>query len=104
MKAISVIQRCATMSAALVAFASVAEADDFMDACMGGGSSGIDMAKTCTCISGKLAGGNRADVIEALRRSNQAMTDTSKPIDPSTLPPNLMRGLQTFVLAQGDCL
>jgi len=32
------------------------------------------------------------------------MSDTSKPIDPSTLPPNLMRGLQATVVAQADCM
>jgi hypothetical protein len=32
------------------------------------------------------------------------MTDTSKSIDPSTLPPNLMKGLQASVVAQADCM
>jgi hypothetical protein len=104
MKAISVILRCATMGAALLAFASAAHADEFYDACMLGNSPATDMPKTCACMSTKIAGPVRADAAEALRRSFQAMSDTSKTLDPSTLPPNLMRGLQAAVLAQADCL
>jgi hypothetical protein len=104
MKAVSVVLWSATVGLALVAFSAAAQADDFMDACLGGTSPGTDMSRICACVSGKVTGASRADVVEALRRSNQAMADTSKPIDPSTLPPNLMRGLQTFVSAQADCM
>jgi len=69
-----------------------------------GASPGTDMAKTCACMSTKVPNDVRADATEALRRTYQAMSDTSKPIDPSTLPPNLMRGLQATVLAQADCM
>jgi hypothetical protein len=100
MKAISILVGCA----AVVVISTAAQADDFFDACMGGASPATDMGKICTCISGKVPGSMRPDVVEALRRSNQAMSDTSRPIDPSTLPPNLMRGLQAFVSAQADCM
>lgn len=69
-----------------------------------GASAGTDMAQTCACMSNKIPADQRADAAEALRRSWQAMADTSKPIDPSTLPPHLMRGLQAAVLAQADCM
>ncbi len=100
MKAISAI-----LAVALLAFASSAQAaDEFTDACMLGASPGTDMAKTCACMSTKIPADVRADAAEALRRSYKAMSDTSKPIDPSTLPPNLMKGLQAAVLAQADCM
>ena len=104
MKAISIVLRCATMGAALLAFASVAHADEFYDACMLGNSPATDMPKTCSCMSTKIAASVREDATEALRRSYKSMSDTSKAIDPSTLPPNLMRGLQAVVLAQADCM
>jgi hypothetical protein len=92
------------IAAALLALSNAAYADDFTDACMLGSSPATDMPKTCACMSTKITGAGRADAIAALRRSYQAMSDTSKSIDPATLPPNLMRGLQAVVLAQADCM
>src|SRR5215212_9851795 len=99
MMTISVVLRCVGVSIAMLAFATAAHADAFTDACMLGASPGTDMPKTCACMSTKLPNDIRADATEALRRAYQAMSDTSKSIDPSTLPPNLMRGLQATVLA-----
>ena len=104
MKAISIVLRCATVCGALLAFTSAAHADEFYDACMLGNSPATDMPKTCACMSTKIAPSVRTDATEALRRSYRSMSDTSKAIDPSTLPPNLMRGLQAVVLAQADCM
>jgi hypothetical protein len=104
MKAISVVLRGAAVSAALLVLSTAAHADDFTDACMLGSDPATDMPKTCACMSTKITGAGRADAIEALRRSYKAMSDTSKSIDPSTLPPNVMRGLQAVVLAQADCM
>jgi hypothetical protein len=104
MKAISIVLRCATVCGALLAFTSAAHADEFYDACMLGNSPATDMPKTCACMSTKIAASVREDATEALRRSYKSMSDTSKAIDPSTLPPNLMRGLQAVVLAQADCM
>jgi|1185.fasta_scaffold374712_2 hypothetical protein len=104
MKASSVVMRSAASCAAALAFAAVAHADAFTDACMLGSSPGTDMPKTCACMSTKVPNDIRADATEALRRAYKAMSDTSKSIDPSTLPPNLMRGLQATVLAQADCM
>ena len=102
MKRISAIAAAAFL--ALVPVVPALAADEFTDACMLGASPGTDMGKTCACMSTKIAPDIRADASEALRRSWQAMSDTSKPIDPSTLPPNLMKGLQATVLAQADCM
>ena len=104
MKAISIVMHSA-LAAALLGFAGAANAaDDFIDACIQSAPSGGDMAKTCACMSTKIPADARADAAEALRRSAKAMADTSQPIDPSTLPPNLMKGLQATVLAQADCM
>ena len=88
----------------LLAFVAPARADDFIDACIQSAPSGGDMAKTCACMSTKIPADVRADAAEALRRSAKVMTDTSRSIDPSTLPPNLMKGLQATVVAQADCM
>ena len=104
MKAISIVLRCATVCGALLAFTSAAHADEFYDACMLGNSPATDMPKTCACMSTKIPGDVRADATEALRRSYKAMSDTGTLLDPTQLPPNLMRGLQATVLAQADCM
>jgi hypothetical protein len=104
MKMVSVVLRCAAVSVAVLAFATAVQADAFTDACMLGASPGTDMPKTCACMSTKVPNDIRADATEALRRAYQATLDTSKSIDPSTLPPNLMKGLQATVLAQANCM
>jgi len=105
MKAISLALRCTTVCVALLGFGMTAHAaDEFVDACMLGAAPGTDMAKTCACMSTKVPADLQADAAEALRRSYRAMSDTSTPLDPSTLPPNLMKGLQAAVLAQADCM
>jgi len=105
MKTISVLLRGTAMAAALLAFVAGAQAaDEFIDACMLGASPATDMPKTCACMSTKIPPDVRADASEALRRSWQAMSSGAKPLDPSTLPPNLMKGLQAAVLAQADCM
>jgi hypothetical protein len=94
----------AIATAAFFALAPAAHADEFMDACMLGNSPASDMPRTCACISTKIAADVRADATAALRRSYESTRDTAQSIDPSTLPPNLMRGLQAYVAAQADCL
>jgi hypothetical protein len=94
-----------SMALVLLAFSASAQAaDDFIDACVRSAPSGGDMAATCACMSTKIPADVRADAAEALRRAAKVMTDTSRSIDPSTLPPNLMRGLQATVVAQADCM
>ncbi len=88
MKAISIVMHSA-LAVTLLGFATSSyAADDFIEACM----------------STKIPADVRADAAEALRRSSKVMTDTSRSIDPSTLPPNLMKGLQATALAQADCM
>jgi hypothetical protein len=100
------MKRISAIGAALacLVLAPAAHADEFYDACMLGNSPASDMPKTCACISTKIAPEVRADATAALRRSYESTRDASRSIDPSTLPPNLMRGLQAYVAAQADCL
>ena len=105
MKARSVVLQSVAIAAALLSLATGAQAaDEFIEACMLGSSPATDMPKTCACMSTKIPPDVRADAAEALRRSWKEMQNTSRSMDPSTLPPNLMRGLQAAVLAQADCM
>jgi len=104
MKTRLAVLRYGTVLAALLVIASPARADDFMDACVAGANGGTGMTQTCTCISAKLPAASRADATAALRRSTQSMQENATPLDPASLPPNLMRGLQAYVLAQSECM
>lgn len=104
MKVRFAVLKGASVAAALLAMSGVAWADEFTDACMLGSDPATDMPKTCACMSTKVPGEVRADAIEALRRSYKAMSDTGTLLDPTQLPPNLMRGLQAVVVAQADCM
>jgi hypothetical protein len=104
MKPSSAILKGAAFAAALLVLSTPAWADDFIDACMLGSDPATDMPKTCACMSGKVPGNVRADAIAALKQSYKSMQDTGTLLDPTQLPPNLMRGLQATVLAQADCM
>jgi hypothetical protein len=105
MKAVSIVLHSLAVGAALLVSVTAAQADDFIDACvLSSGGGGDAQVKTCACMSAKIPANVRADAAEALRRSWKVINDTSKPIDPSTLPLNLMNGLQAAVLAQADCM
>lgn len=104
MKARSVVLKGATVAAALLGLSTAAWADEFIDACMLGSDPATDMPKTCACMSTKIPGNVRADAIAALKQSYKTMQDTGTLLDPTQLPPNLMRGLQATVLAQADCM
>ena len=103
MKVLSIVSAAAVATALLSAVTPV-RADDFTDACMLGSSPGTDMVQTCACMSTKIPADVRADAAQALRRSWEHFQRTSTALDPSALPPNLMRGLQAAVLAQSYCM
>jgi hypothetical protein len=104
MKVSSVTLKSATAAAALLVLSTGARADEFTDACMLGSDPSTNMPKTCACMSTKIPGDVRADAIAALKQSYKSMQDTGTLLDPTQLPPNLMRGLQATVLAQADCM
>jgi hypothetical protein len=103
MKVLSIVGVTA-VAAALLSVVTPARADEFTDACMLGSSPGTDMVQTCACMSTKIPADVRSDAAQALRRSWEHFQKTSSALDPSTLPPNLMRGLQAAVLAQSYCM
>lgn len=72
---------------------------DFMSVCRATGSE-----KTCLCMQGQIPADKMAAAISAMRKSNQAMSEGGSPLDPSTLPPAEMQGLQQVVLAQAACM
>jgi hypothetical protein len=72
---------------------------DFMSVCRTTGSE-----KTCACMQGQIPADKMAAAISAMAKSNKAMSEGGAPLDPSTLPPAEMQGLQQVVLAQAACM
>lgn len=92
------------VSTTLLLTATTARADEFMDACMMNSAANPGMAKICSCMSANVSEPVRADAAVALRKSNQATAEGGAPLDPSTLPANLQKGMQAIVLAQAQCM
>jgi hypothetical protein len=72
---------------------------DFMSTCRVTASE-----KTCICMQGQIPADKMPAAISAMRKSNAAMSEGGNPLDPSTLPPAEMQGLQQVVLAQAACM
>lgn len=92
------------LSTTLLLAATMARADEFMDACMMNNGSNPEMPKVCSCMSANVSASTRADAAAALRKSNQSAAESGTPLDPSTLPANLQKGMQAIVLAQAQCM
>ena len=60
--------------------------------------------KSCQCMQGKIPPELMPAAVAAMQKSNAAMSQGGNPLDPSTLPPDQMRGLQQVVLAQAACM
>jgi hypothetical protein len=91
------------LSTALLLAATTGWADEFMDACMMNSGGNPEMPKICSCMSANVGQADRAEAAAALRRSNQSVAGGGAPLDPSTLPANLQKGMQAIVLAQAQC-
>jgi hypothetical protein len=76
-----------------------AGAQDFMSVCRSTGSE-----QSCQCMQGKIPPELMPAAVAAMQKSNAAMSQGGNPLDPSTLPPDQMRGLQQVVLAQAACM
>ena len=76
-----------------------AGAQDFMSVCRTTGSE-----QSCQCMQPKIPPELMPAAIAAMQKSNAAMSEGGNPLDPSTLPPDQMRGLQQVVLAQAACM
>ena len=72
---------------------------DFMSVCRT-----TSTEKTCVCMQGQIPADKMPGAIAAMRKSNAAMSEGGNPLDPSTLPPAEMQGLQAVVLAQANCM
>jgi hypothetical protein len=72
---------------------------DFMSVCRT-----TSTEKTCVCMQGQIPADKMPAAIAAMRKSNAAMSEGGNPLDPSTLPPAEMQGLQAVVLAQANCM
>jgi hypothetical protein len=72
---------------------------DFMSVCRT-----TSTEKTCVCMQGQIPADKMPAAVAAMRKSNAAMSEGGNPLDPSTLPPAEMQGLQAVVLAQAYCM
>jgi hypothetical protein len=85
-----------------VGFSFAALADDFIKECKIG-NPGADADKVCTCMSGKVTGADRAGAIDGMNKTNTAMAKGGA-MDPSTMTPQVMKGMETVMTAQVACM
>ena len=82
-------------------FSFAARADDFIKECKAG-TPGPDADKVCTCMSGKVSGADRVAAIDGMSKSNAASAKGGQ-LDPSSLTPQQVKGLETVVTAESAC-
>ena len=95
---------CAAATAAVLflGLPAAAQTDNFMSECQQG-SSAADPVKACTCMSGKVIGGVRADAIAAMHSMNTTKGANGGPPDPKALPAAQQKGLEVVIAAHGQC-
>ena len=79
-----------------------AMAADFFKECKIG-NPGPAPAKICNCMNGKITGADRPDVIEAMSKTNTAMAKGAQ-ADPNTMTPKVMKGIETAMTVQMQCM
>lgn len=79
-----------------------ASADDFMKECQAG-TPGPDSAKICKCMSDKVPGAERSGAIEAMTKTNAALAKGAQ-VDPSSMTPKVMKGVETVMKVQLECM
>lgn len=95
--------RVAAVALALSAGLTVtAAADDFMAQCKIG-TPVPEADKICKCMSDKIKGTDRADVIEAMAKTNAVMAKGGTPAAPE-MTPKVMKGLETAMTVQAQCM
>jgi len=82
-----------------VGLSSASRADDLMKECMVTASE-----KMCQCIIGRIPADQRANAVLGLRKSNQSVSVSGNLLNPSTLSPQEMQGLNAVVAAQAYCM
>ena len=94
--------------AAALAFAlatgivATASADDLIAQCKTG-MPVPEADKICKCMSDKLTGADRSDVLEAMTKSNVAMAKGTAPTA-ADMTPKVMKGLETAMNTQAKCM
>ena len=78
---------------------AVAQTDEFMKECMVTASQ-----KMCECIAARIPADQRANAIVGLRKSNASVAVSGSLLDPASLSPNEMQGLNAVVAAQAYCM
>ena len=73
--------------------------DEFMKECLVTGTQ-----KMCDCISSKMPADKRSAAIAGMRKSNAATQPGGNLLDPATLSPEQMQGLDAVVIAQASCM
>ena len=91
----------ATAGLALLALGlpATAQTDEFMKECMVTASQ-----KMCECIAGRIPADQRANAVVGLRKSNASVAVSGNLLDPASLSPNEMQGLNAVVAAQAYCM
>ena len=90
-------------TALVASLAPVAAYADNFEALCKAGSVDPEADKLCKCTSGKVAAADRAATIAAMTAINGATTKGT-PLDPSTLPADLTKGMSVLMEAQAQCM
>ena len=88
-------------AAVLLGLAAPAFADDFVALCKEA-EQDPEAERLCACAADKLTPTERSAAIAAMRAVADALAK-GKPIDPSTLPPDLSSGLSAVKAAEATC-
>ncbi|MFI5021436.1 MAG: hypothetical protein ACHQRJ_07270 [Alphaproteobacteria bacterium] len=88
-------------AAVLLGLAAPAFADDFVALCKAV-EQDPEAERLCACAADKVAHAERSAAIAAMRAVADALAK-GKPIDPSTLPPDLSSGLSAVKEAEATC-
>ncbi len=81
---------------------STAFADDFMAQCKTG-TPVPEADKICKCMSDKITGADRSDVIEAMTKTNAAMASGTA-ATATAMTPKVMKGVETAMTVQAQCM
>lgn len=91
---------CAFAACGLAAgLPTAARADDFMTECLVTASQ-----KMCECMSARIPADKRAAAVSGMRKSNASTRPGGNLLDPATLSPEQMQGLDAVVIAQASCM
>lgn len=100
---VSRVLRIAALSAAIATgFSFAAVADDFIKECKIG-NAGPTADKVCGCMSEKITGSDRADAIEAMNKTNEAMAKGTAAAA-SGMSPKVMKSMEVVMGAQVACM